>query len=76
MKEVILDIKQWGNDLGVRLPATIVREAQVYVDQRVRLSVVDQQILITPVLEATLTLEQRLAQFDPARHGGEVMQTE
>jgi len=73
MKDVILDIKQWGNNLGVRLPAAIVREAQVHVDQRVRLSVVDNQILITPVLEEPLTLEQRLANFDPARHGGEVM---
>ncbi len=73
MKDVILDIKQWGNNLGVRLPAAIVREAQVHVDQRVRLSVVDYQILITPVLEEPLTLEQRLAHFGPVRHGGEVM---
>jgi len=73
MKDVILDIKQWGNNLGVRLPAAIVREAQVHVDQRVRLSVVDNQILITPILDEPLTLEQRLADFDPARHGGEVM---
>ena len=76
MKDVILDIKQWGNNLGVRLPAAIVREAQVHVDQRVRLSVVDHQILITPILDEPLTLEQRLAQFDPARHGGEVMPSE
>ncbi len=73
MKEVISDIKQWGNNLGVRLPAVIVREAQVHVDQQVRLSVVDNQILITPILEEPLSLEQRLAHFDPARHGGEVM---
>lgn len=76
MKEVILDIKQWGNDLGVRLPAAILREAQIHVDQRVRLSVVDHQILITQILDEPLTLEQRLAQFDPDRHGGEVMSSE
>ena len=76
MKEIILDIKQWGNNLGVRLPAAIVREAQVHVDQRVRLSVVDNQILITPISEEPLTLEQRLAHFDTARHGGEVMPSE
>ena len=46
LKEVILDIKQWGNNLGVCLPAAIVREAQVHVDQRVRLSVVDNYIQI------------------------------
>ena len=73
MAEVILDIKQWGNNLGVRLPAAIAREAQVHADQQVKLTVSNGQIIITPVQEKPLTLEQRLAQFDPAKHGGEVM---
>ena len=34
MAEVVLDIKQWGNNLGVRLPATIAREARLCDDQR------------------------------------------
>lgn len=75
MTEVMLDIKQWGNNLGVRLPAAIAREAHLHADQRVRISVVDGQIIITPVLDEPLTLEQRLAHYDPARHGGEVMNT-
>lgn len=75
MTEVVLDIKQWGNNLGVRLPAAIAREAQVHADQRVRLTVSDGQIIITPVVDESLTLEQRLTQFDPVRHGGEVMST-
>jgi antitoxin MazE len=33
-------------------------------------------VVITPFDEATLSLEQRLAQFDPARHGGEAMAVE
>ncbi|MFN9859419.1 MAG: AbrB/MazE/SpoVT family DNA-binding domain-containing protein [Pseudanabaena sp.] len=74
MAEVILDIKTWGNNLGVRLPAAIARAAHLHVNQRVKLSVVVNQVLITPV-EEPLTLEQRLAKFDPARHGGEVMAT-
>ncbi len=73
MAEVILDIKQWGNNLGVRLPAAIAREAHVHADQRVRLTVADGQIIITPVTDEPLTLEQRLAQYEPNRHGGEVM---
>jgi len=71
MTEVELDIKQWGNNLGVRLPAAIAREAH----QRVRLSVEAGQITITPVPEQELSLEQRLDRFDPVRHGGELMQT-
>ncbi len=74
MAEAILDIKQWGNNLGVRLPAAVVRAAYLYVDQRVRISVEDGDIVIRPVEDAEPRLEQRLARFDPARHGGEVMQ--
>ena len=73
MTETFLDIKQWGNSLGVRLPASVAREAHLRVDQRVRISVESGQVIITPVIDAPLTLEQRLARFDPARHGGEVM---
>ena len=73
MTEAILDIKQWGNNLGVRLPAAVAREAKLHVHQRVRVTVEGDQVVITPVADAPLTLAQRLAQFDPARHGGEVM---
>ncbi len=73
MTEAVLDIKQWGNNLGVRLPAAVARAAHLYVDQRVRISVEDSAIVIRPVEDAEPTLDQRLARFDPARHGGEVM---
>lgn len=73
MKDVILDIKQWGNNLGVRLPAAIAREAHVHADQQVKLTVSNGQIIITPLQEKQLTLEQRLARFNPAKHGGEAM---
>ena len=73
MSEVMLELKKWGNNLGVRLPAAIVREAHLKTDQRVSIAVVNEQIIITPLAEASLSLEQRLAQFDPGRHGGEVM---
>ena len=75
MTEVMLDIKKWGNNLGVRLPAAIVREAHLTADQRVQLTVADGQIIITPVFDQPLSLEQRLAKFDPVRHGGEAMAT-
>lgn len=73
MAEVTLDIKQWGNNLGVRLPAAIAREAHLHAHQRVNITVINKQVVITPVEDAVLTLEQRLALFDSARHGGEVM---
>ena len=75
MVEAVLDIKQWGNNLGVRLPAAVAREARLHVDQRVRVSVEGDQVVITPVDDSRFTLEQRLAAYDPKRHGGERMTT-
>ena len=75
MVEAVLDIKQWGNNLGVRLPAAVAREARLRVDQRVRVSVEGDQVVIRPVDESRLTLQQRLAAYDARRHGGEHMAT-
>lgn len=74
--EAVLDIKHWGNNLGVRLPAAIARAAQLHADQRVHITVEDERIIITPIKNASLSLEQRLALFDPQRHNGEVMSTQ
>jgi antitoxin MazE len=73
MTGVILGIKQWGNSLGVRLPVAIAREAHLHVHQRVNIAVLDHQVIITPIGDDSLTLEQRLSLFDPERHSGEVM---
>jgi len=73
MAEAVLDIKQWGNNLGVRLPVAVARKAHLHVDQRVRVSVEGDKVIITPVESRPLTLEQRLASYDVARHGGEEM---
>lgn len=73
MADAEIDIKQWGNDLGVRLPAAVAKAARLAADQLVRVAVKGRQVIITPVGAETLTLEERLARFDPARHGGETM---
>ena len=75
MVEAVLDIKRWGNSLGVRLPAAVAREAHLHVDQRVRVSVEGDQVVITPIEDSRLSLEQRLAAYDPERLGGEKMTT-
>lgn len=73
MSEAFLDIKKWGNNLGVRLPASVAKAAGLHVDQRVRISVEDGRVIIEPAEPAGLSLEERLARFDPERHGGEAM---
>lgn len=73
MTSTVLDIKHWGNNLGVRLPAAIANAAHLHADQRVSISVEGERVIITPIRDEALSLEQRLARFDPQRHGGEAM---
>ena len=75
MSEAVLDIKRWGNNLGVRLPAAVARAARLRADQRVRVTVEGGSVVISPYVDDEKSLESRLARFDPARHGGEVMAT-
>lgn len=71
MVEAILDIKHRGNNLSVRLPAAVAKAAHLHAGQRVRIGVEQGRVVITPVENEQLTLEERLARYDPARHGGE-----
>jgi antitoxin MazE len=71
MTSAVLDIKNWGNNLGVRLPAAIARAADLHAGQRVSVTVEREHVVITPLRNDMPTLEQRLARFDPERHEGE-----
>ena len=71
--EAVVGIKKWGNNLGVRLPVNVAKAAHLQVDQMVRVTVDDGNLTITPVEGFGMTLEQRLALFNPARHSGEAM---
>jgi antitoxin MazE len=73
MTQAILQIKHWGNSLGVRLPSSVAKLLHIHVNQQVKLTVEDDRIIIAPIKE---TLDQKLARFDQKRHGGEVMTTQ
>jgi antitoxin MazE len=75
MTEATLDIKPWGNNLGVRIPAAVARLARLRANLRVRLTVEDGRVIITPQHDQPLSLADRLALFDPELHGGETMAT-
>jgi antitoxin MazE len=68
MAEAVLDIKPWGNNLGVRLPAAVARAAQFRAYQRVRITVEDGRVIIQPDPPASLSLEERLARFMMPRY--------
>jgi antitoxin MazE len=74
-KTAKLTIQQWGNSLAVRIPSAVAKTARFAVGQPVEITVQDSSVVVKPVGEPKLTLSQKLALFDPAKHGGEVMAT-
>ena len=74
-KTATLTLQQWGNSLAVRIPAAVARSARFKVGQPVEVSAQDSNVLVKAIGEPRLTLGQKLAAFDPIRHGGEVMAT-
>ncbi len=73
LKVVILTVQKWGNSLAVRIPSAVARSAHFHVGTPVELAVQDGNVIVSPAGERKLTLEDRLAMFDPEKHGGEVM---
>jgi antitoxin MazE len=74
-KTARLTIQQWGNSLAVRIPAPVARSAHFEVGQEVEVTTQEVGVTVKPVGPRKLTLEEKLAQFDPAKHGGEAMAT-
>jgi antitoxin MazE len=74
-KIATLTIQQWGNSLAVRIPAAVARSARFKVGQPVEISAQDSSVLVRVIGKPRLSLAQKLAAFDPDRHGGEAMAT-
>jgi antitoxin MazE len=72
-KSANLTIQRWGNSLAVRIPSLVAKSARLELGQPVVVRVQDEGVAIVPVGERALTLAERLAKFDPSRHGGEAM---
>ena len=73
MAVAYLDIKKWGNSLGVRIPAVIAREARFKENQKVRIETDGDQVTIRAADNSLLSLEQRLDIFDKEKFGVEIM---
>ena len=74
-KKATLTIQQWGNSLAVRIPAAIARSVRFTVGQPVEVSAQEAGVVVKSIGVPKLTLSQKLARFDPEKHGGEVMVT-
>ena len=72
-KAATLKIQQWGNSLAVRIPAGVARSARFAAGMEVELAVQEVGVIVTPLSPRKLTLAEKLAQFNPAKYGGEAM---
>ncbi|WP_181880920.1 AbrB/MazE/SpoVT family DNA-binding domain-containing protein [Crenobacter cavernae] len=59
-----LTVKKWGNSPAVRLPAAVMKEANLTLDQLVEVHAENGRIIIEPARKA-YSLEELLAQCDP-----------
>jgi antitoxin MazE len=75
LEKATLVLQRWGNSLAVRIPLSIAKSAGFKVGQPVEVFVQHSAVRVAPAEESQLTLKQKLARFDPARHGGEAMAT-
>ena len=55
-------IQMWGNSLALRIPKAFALDAQLEQDSEVEVTLVDGQIVITPILAKRWTLEELLDQ--------------
>jgi len=54
-------IQKWGNSLALRIPKAFAMDVQLENDSFVEISIVDGQIIITPIVTPSWTLEELLA---------------
>jgi antitoxin MazE len=66
-------VQQWGNSLAIRIPAALARKVHFVVGQPVEVSADDFGVTIHRKGTSKLSLDQKLAAFDPKKHGGEAM---
>lgn len=71
-KIATLTIQKWGNSLAVRIPAAVARSAHFYLGTLVELDAHDGSIVVKAIGQRS-NLDERLAAFDPIKHGGEAM---
>ncbi|PZD72522.1 Antitoxin MazE [Acaryochloris thomasi RCC1774] len=53
-------VQKWGNSLALRIPKSFAAEILLRPDTEVELSMVKGKLVITPILEASYSLEQLL----------------
>ena len=71
MSTTVKQIQVWGNSFGLRITQRMAKSAGLTKGSSVRVTVTPGRIVIASGTEPSL--EDKLAMFDPKKHGGEVM---
>jgi len=58
---MLTKVQKWGNSLALRIPKAFAVDAQLVNDSFVEISIVEGQIIITPVAAPNWTLDELLA---------------
>lgn len=73
MAEVVQGtVQKWGNGLAIRLTQRVARASGVQEGTDVVIKA-DMGVLVVEAKDRKMSLEERLALFDPKRHSGEAM---
>lgn len=56
-------VKKWGNSLALRIPKSLAEQLDMKTDTEVEIVVEDGQLVIKPLPEPELTLEELLSQI-------------
>jgi len=75
IKIATVTVQKWGNSLALRIPSSIAHSAHFYLGTPVKIALHKGRVTIKTTGKKKLTLEEKLALFDPSQHGGEVMAT-
>lgn len=67
----IMNLKKWGNGIGILLPKAILDMLTLKVNDEVEIKVVEDNIVISPVKRKHMTLAERFSEYE-----GETSQTE
>lgn len=62
---VSVSVRQWGNSLGIRIPAKALKKMDLCVDDNLIMEVFDDHMIITKSFKHK-TFEQRLAEYGGA----------
>ncbi|MBI4673692.1 MAG: AbrB/MazE/SpoVT family DNA-binding domain-containing protein [Chloroflexi bacterium] len=58
---MLTKVQKWGNSLALRIPKAFALDAQLENDSFVEITIVEGQIIITPVVSPSWRLEELLA---------------